>query len=143
MAGESPITDISGWNRWRQLTIALLVGMGVFSVMVYMVAVVQTPVVPPPIRLAPIFVFVTALSAVAVLLIWWDNPFGYGTSAIAGVLAVVGTGLFLLGSLGPTNISPIPIGYALLGIGLLISTGKAWRNRSAPVATQPPETPAE
>lgn len=126
-------------NGWRRGALALLVGVFVMSAMVFHIVAVQTPGLEPPVALAPVFVFVAVTAAIAFPLLWWDGTAGYAASTLAGLLAVVGIVLALLGTFGPVSVGPGPLVYALLGAALVVSSVVAWRRR---VATSAEDAPA-
>lgn len=116
-------------GRWRRLTIAILLGLSTMGVLAFFATLFQTPGLEGPVEIAPIAVVVTVVGVVALPLVWWDDPWGYGTAVVAGGAAVVGIALYLAGAFGPTRVAPAAYLFALLGAVLVFSTVVAWRNR--------------
>jgi len=113
----------------RQVAFALLVGSTVVGSMAFLATLFQTPGLQGPVQIAPIAVVVTVLSATALPLVRWDNPVGYAFAILAGITAVGGIGLYVLGAFGPTRTAPAAYRFAVLGAAVVVATVAAWRER--------------
>ncbi|QIO24530.1 hypothetical protein [Haloarcula sp. JP-L23] len=125
-------------TQWREVSLALLVGIIVLGSSVFLVTVVQAPI-GPPIETAPLFVWNTAAASIALVLLWQDTKYGYAASVLTGLLvlislSLIGTGVY--GRIQPGS-SPLgPLSYAALAIALIGTTVAAWRNQ---IPIQPPK----
>ncbi|HKJ58135.1 MAG TPA: hypothetical protein VKA37_02825, partial [Halobacteriales archaeon] len=98
--------------------------------MAFLATLFQTPGLEGPVQIAPIAVVVTVLSATALPLVRWDNPVGYAFAILAGITAVGGIALYLLGAFGPTRTAPAAYLFAILGAALVAASVAAWRERT-------------
>lgn len=129
-------------TQWREVSLALLVGIIVLGSSVFLVTVVQAPI-GPPIEAAPLFVWNTTAASIAIVLVWQDTKYGYAASVLTGLLVLISLGLIGMGVYGgiQPGSSPLgPLSYAALAIALIGTTVAAWRDQ-API--QPPEDPEE
>ena len=113
----------------RQVALAVLVGSVTIGAMAFVATLAQTPGLQGPVQIAPISVVVTVLSATAYPLVRWDNGVGYALAVLAGVAAVAGIALYLLGAFGPTRTAPAAYLFALVGAALVVAAVAAWRER--------------
>lgn len=118
-------------ERWRRLTVALLVGLITMGSLAFVATLFQTPGLEGPIQIAPIAVVVTVLGAIALPLVWWNDAIGFLAAAASGGAAVVGIALYLAGVFGPTRVAPAAYLFAGLGAVLVVTTVVAWRERPA------------
>lgn len=130
VADSDPLAHASAPGPWHQLAIAVLVGSVSMGSMAFLATLLQTPGLEGPVQIAPVAVVVTVLSATALPLVRWDNPAGYALAILAGIAAVGGIALYLLGAFGPTRTAPAAYLFALLGAVLVVATVAAWRERS-------------
>ena len=126
---SDPPAHASAPGAWCQLAIAFLVGSAAMGSMAFLATLFQTPGLEGPVQIAPIAVVVTVLSAMALPLVRWDNPVGYAFAVLAGVAAVGGIGLYVLGAFGPTRTAPAAYLFAVLGSAVVVATVAAWRER--------------
>lgn len=141
MGGEASTVPPSGRNPWRDVSIALLVGLIVLGSSVFLVIVLDASI-GPSIVAAPLFVWNTTAASIALVLLWKDNKYGYAVSILTAVLiilslALIATGVY--GSVKPGS-SPVgPLSYAALALALIATTYAAWRNRAPTRSTQAPK----
>jgi hypothetical protein len=132
-------------NRWREVSLALLVGIIVLGASVFLVAVLQAPI-GPPIEAVPLFVWNTTAASVAVVLLWHDNKYGYAASILTGILVIISLmliGMGVYGHIQPDS-SPVgPLSYAALALALITTTSIAWRKRATIQTTQVTEKPIQ
>lgn len=139
MAEPSPTPVASTPGPRRQVALAVLVGSVTIGAMAFVGTLFQTPGLEGPVQIAPIAVVVTVLSATAYPLVRWDNGAGYALAVLAGVAAVAGIALYMLGAFGPTRTAPAAYLFALVGAVLVVASVAAWRERSPEQrATAPP-----
>lgn len=137
MAETPAAATISRTAPWRDVSLALLVGIIVLGSSVFLVAVLQAPI-GPPIEAAPLFTWNTTAASVAIVLLWQDNKYGYAASVLTGLLVLVSLALIGMGAYGSIQPGSSPLGplsYAALAIALIGTTVAAWREQSA---IQPP-----
>lgn len=123
------MSGVSPPGRWRRLTIAVLVGLATMGVLAFIATLFQTPGLEGPVEAGRIAVVVTVLGAMAVPLVWWDDPVGYAGATVSGAAAVFGIALYLAGVFGQTRVAPAAYLFAVLGALLVLSTVIAWRDR--------------
>jgi hypothetical protein len=137
MAETPAVAPISGSTEWRDVSLALLVGIIVLGSSVFLVAVLQAPI-GPPIETVPLFAWNMTASSVVIVLPCPDNQYGYPASVFTGLLVIISLGLIgmgVFGSIEPGS-SPLgPLSYGVLAIALIGTTVAAWREQSA---IQPP-----
>lgn len=131
VATTSPDRRGSTAVRWRQRLVAILVGAVVIGAMAFLATLAQTPGLEGPIEIAPISVLVTVLSTMALPLVRSDDWVGYVAATLAGLGAVAGIALYLIGAFGPTRTAPAAYLFALLGATLVVVAAFAWRSRDA------------
>lgn len=124
------MSRVTASGRWRRLTIAGLAGLTTMGVLAFIATLFQTPGLEGPVEMAPIAVVVSVLGVTALPLLWWNDVVGYGLTAIAGGVAVVGIALYLVGAFGPPRVAPAAYLFAALGGLLVLGTVIAWRERS-------------
>lgn len=132
---------MSGRTHWRDVSIALLVGIIVLGSSVFLVTVLQAPI-GPPIEAIPLFTWNTTAASVAIVLLWQNNRYGYAAAVLTGLLVIISLGLIGLGVYGSIQPGSSPLGplsYGTLAITLIGTTVAAWREQS----TLQPPTEAE
>lgn len=122
------VSTVQG-DRWRRLTIAVLLGVASMGVLAFLATLFQTSGLQGPVQIAPIAVVTVVLGVTAVPLVWWDDPAGYVMAVLSGAAAVVGIALYLAGAFGPTRVAPAAYLFAALGAVLVLATIVSWRER--------------
>lgn len=143
MAETSAPAPPSRSTQWREVSLALLVGIIVLGSSVFLVTVVQAPI-GPPIEAAPLFVWNTTAASVAIVLLWQDTKYGYAASVLTGLLVLISLGLIGTGVYGRVQPGSSPLGplsYAALAIALLGTTVAAWRDQAPIRSPEEPEEP--
>lgn len=136
----------AGRSRWHGLTVALLSGHVVASILFFLIAAIQTPGLDPPPESVALFVVVTMAGVISYQLLRWELGFGYPAAVLTGgfvfvILALVGTGTY--GPIGPRANPVGPISYAALSVTLVLSAGAAWRNGGLAETAWTAATPLE
>lgn len=138
-----PSPSGSRWNRWHQVTLALLGGFVVASFMFFLIVVVQTPGLNPPPESAALFIVVTTAGTISYHLLHWGDVIGYPAAILSGGFVFVILALVATGTYGPigTRTNPIgPLSYSVLAVTLIIAAGVAWHNAvgtETPASSQP------
>ena len=146
MATETRPDPGSVTNRWDNASLALLAGIAVMSAMVFQAAVIRpTGLSPPPTGAISLFVFTTTAAAISFVLLRRGDQAGYAAALVTGALPVVTVILVMTGSLGEipsSGIQPGPVVFTVLGVALVVTTGIAWRQRSATETTSAASSPS-
>lgn len=133
MAETPAPAPMSGSTQWREVSIAILVGIIVLGSSVFLVTVLQAPI-GPPIETTPLFTWNTTAASVAIVLLWQNNRYGYAASVLTGLLVITSLGLIgfgVYGSIKPGS-SPLgPLSYGALALALIGTTVAAWREQAA------------
>ena len=140
-ADPGPVT-----NRWCDASLALLAGIAVMGAMVFQAAVIRPPgLAPPPAGAISLFVFTTTAAAISFVLFRRGDPAGYAAAILTGVLPGATVVFVLTGRVGEITgggIQPGPVVFTGLGVALIVTTGLAWRQRTAPEATAASSSPS-
>lgn len=126
-AGTHPEPDPP---MWHQLTVALLGGLTLASVLFAHVSTTQTPGLDPPPESAALFIAAASVAVVGYLLATNGSPIGYPVGALAGLVVVATTAVIATGVYGPAGPETNPIGpvaYLGLAAGASLASVKAWR----------------
>jgi peptidoglycan/LPS O-acetylase OafA/YrhL len=119
---------------WHDVTLAVLGGLAVASVLFAHVAVVQTPGLDPPPEMVALFVAAAALATVGYLLVRSRAPLGYPVGVFVGLVVIAEAVAVVAGVFGPAGPETNPVGpvvYVGLAVVVVVSSGVAWRRRPA------------
>lgn len=131
--GREPATEQAA-SEWHHVTLALLGGLAVASVLFAHIAVVQTPGLDPPPETAALFIVAGTASAIGYLLVKQDSALGYPVGMLAGLVIVVEVAVVVTGSYGTAGPETNPVGpavYVALAVAVVVTSAVAWRRRTA------------
>jgi hypothetical protein len=146
MTTETPIDPRSTALGCDVASLALLVGIAVMGAMVFLAAVVRPAgLAAPPAGAIPLFVFTTTAAAISFVLLHQASPAGYAAAILTGLLPVATVVLVVTGSVGEISSGGIQLGpvvFTALGVALVVTTGIAWRKRTATETTASSSSPS-
>lgn len=131
MAATAPQPEVPSTSH--QLTLALLGGLTLASVLFAHIATVQTPGLDPPPESAALFVVAATAAAVGYLLVSQESRLGYPAGVLAGLVTLGAVGTILTGVYGAAGPETNPVGpvvYVLLAAGVALASLVAWRGGS-------------
>lgn len=125
-------TDPSGTqSQWHDVTLALLGGLGVASILFAHIAVVQTPGLDPPPQTAALFIVASTIATIVYLLVKQGSASGYLVGMLTGVVILTEITLVVGGTYGDAGPDTNPIGpgvYILLSVAVVITSTLAWQS---------------
>jgi peptidoglycan/LPS O-acetylase OafA/YrhL len=130
-------------SHWHNVTLALLGGLAVASILFAHIAVVQTPGLDPPPQTAALFIVAATIATIGYLLVKQGSASGYLVGILTGVVILAEIALVVGGAYGDAGPETNPIGpgvYILLSVAVVITSTLAWRSRTRIPTTDTPTT---
>lgn len=125
-------------SEWHHITVALLGGLTLASILFTHIAVVQTPGLDPPPQTAALFIVAATVALIGYLLVRQNSVVGYPAAILTGIIVLAEVALVVGGTYGDAGPETNPIGpgaYIVLALTVIITSALAWRNQSETSST--------